>query len=218
MSNCSHYYGDIPEKKVYFQNQILDHWSALPFNLFSFNFGNKNAKLSNIIIIININISFLSLAIGATHIIHHYVPGQPFYIRQLVFWDVKKMMVENGVRNNDLDIVNRANRYFHTTDDSKAIEATIHGDERIKAGKQPKNMHRKSWWFPLFSTFGYASYLIFDCQVLLAFLKRVYVKYLAEPLTGRNIAVVDNSVKHKEGAEPEQCDLRKMAEMMNIES
>ena len=39
MSNCSHYYGDIPEKSVFYQNQILDHWLLYPFQLFAFNFG-----------------------------------------------------------------------------------------------------------------------------------------------------------------------------------
>jgi len=39
MSNCSHYYGDIPEKSVFYQNQILDHWILYPFQLFCVNFG-----------------------------------------------------------------------------------------------------------------------------------------------------------------------------------
>jgi hypothetical protein len=39
MSNCSHYYGDIPEKSVFYQNQILDHWILYPFQVFCMNFG-----------------------------------------------------------------------------------------------------------------------------------------------------------------------------------
>ena len=39
MSNCSHYYGDIPGKSVLYQNQILDHWMLYPFQLFCVNFG-----------------------------------------------------------------------------------------------------------------------------------------------------------------------------------
>lgn len=39
MSNCSHYYGDIPEKSVFYQNQILDHPLLYPFQLFCMNFG-----------------------------------------------------------------------------------------------------------------------------------------------------------------------------------
>lgn len=41
MSNCSHYYGDIPEKSVFFQNQILDHPLVYPFQLFCMNFGKQ---------------------------------------------------------------------------------------------------------------------------------------------------------------------------------
>jgi hypothetical protein len=39
MSNCSHYYGDIPEKSVFYQNQILDHPIVYPFQLLCMNFG-----------------------------------------------------------------------------------------------------------------------------------------------------------------------------------
>lgn len=39
MSNCSHYYGDIPEKSVSYQNQILDHWTLYIFQIFCMNFG-----------------------------------------------------------------------------------------------------------------------------------------------------------------------------------
>lgn len=39
MSNITHYYGDIPEKSVYYQNQILDHWMCVPFQLLCCNFG-----------------------------------------------------------------------------------------------------------------------------------------------------------------------------------
>jgi hypothetical protein len=49
---------------------------------------------------------------GATHIVHHYVPGQPFYIRELVYRRVKDVMIAQGVRYNDLGIVRRGNRYF----------------------------------------------------------------------------------------------------------
>lgn len=42
LSTCSHYYGDIPGKSVFFQNQILDHWILYPFQIFAFNFGKCN--------------------------------------------------------------------------------------------------------------------------------------------------------------------------------
>ena len=45
MSNCSHYYGDIPEKSVFYQNQILDHPIFYPFQLFCVNFGTYKSIL-----------------------------------------------------------------------------------------------------------------------------------------------------------------------------
>jgi fatty acid desaturase len=39
LTTCSHYYGDIPQKSVFFQNQILDHWTLYPLQILAFNFG-----------------------------------------------------------------------------------------------------------------------------------------------------------------------------------
>ena len=39
ISTYCHYYGDIPERDVFFQTQILDHPLLYPFQLFCFNFG-----------------------------------------------------------------------------------------------------------------------------------------------------------------------------------
>merc|ERR1712137_924183 len=39
VSTGCHYYGDIPEKNVFFQNQVIDHWVFYPFQFFCFNFG-----------------------------------------------------------------------------------------------------------------------------------------------------------------------------------
>jgi hypothetical protein len=90
MSNTCHYYGDIIESSVYYQNQILDHWSLIGFQFFCCNFG-------------------------ATHVMHHYVPLQTFYTRTLCYTnDLKNTMIENGVRNNDLNVILRSNRYFST--------------------------------------------------------------------------------------------------------
>ncbi|MEL6349424.1 MAG: fatty acid desaturase [Myxococcota bacterium] len=86
ISSSSHYYGDIPENAIDFQNQILDHWVTWPLQLFCFNFG-------------------------ATHVIHHYVVHQPFYIRQMVAPRVRQRMLDAGIRRNDLGTVHRANRY-----------------------------------------------------------------------------------------------------------
>jgi len=86
VSSSSHYYGDIPDNAVYYQNQILDHWLLLPLQAFCFNFG-------------------------ATHVLHHYVVRQPFYIRQLVAPGVLPVLLEEGVRRNDLGTFRRANRW-----------------------------------------------------------------------------------------------------------
>jgi hypothetical protein len=84
MATYSHYY-DIQARDVFHQNQILDHWSLFGLNLFCFNFG-------------------------ATHIIHHYVTDQPFYIRQMISKSVRAELIKQGVQHNDFDIVRRDNR------------------------------------------------------------------------------------------------------------
>lgn len=58
----------------------------IPFQLFSFNFG-------------------------SSHIIHHFVPNQPFYIREAISRKANAEMIKQGVRNNDWGIVARANRF-----------------------------------------------------------------------------------------------------------
>jgi len=101
MSNSSHYYGDIPKLEVFYQNQILDHWSIYIFQLFCCNFG-------------------------ATHVMHHYIPNQPFYVRQLCYSSgVKEKMIEFGVRINDFASVSRANRYNLKDTNKSQIMQTI---------------------------------------------------------------------------------------------
>jgi fatty acid desaturase len=85
MSSYSHYYEDIPERDIFFQNQILSNWMLFPFQLFCFNFG-------------------------ATHIVHHYVINQPFYLRQMVAHAAQAEMGRQGTRINDLGTFVRANR------------------------------------------------------------------------------------------------------------
>lgn len=87
VSTGCHYFGDIPRNNIFFQNQVLNHWIFYPFQLFCFNFG-------------------------ATHIIHHYVTRQPFYLRQLVSAAVMDEFKNQGVRFNDLQIYQRAHRYY----------------------------------------------------------------------------------------------------------
>lgn len=86
VSSSSHYYGDIPDSAVYYQNQILDHWLLWPLQAFCFNFG-------------------------ATHVLHHYVVRQPFYLRQWVAPRVRSVLLDAGVRRNDLGTFRRANRW-----------------------------------------------------------------------------------------------------------
>merc|ERR1712183_613045 len=86
VSTGCHYYGDIPEKNVFFQNQVLNHWMFYPLQVFCFNFG-------------------------ATHIIHHYVTRQPFYLRQMCADGVMGEFRKQGVRFNDLQIYKRAHRW-----------------------------------------------------------------------------------------------------------
>ena len=86
MSSYSHYYGDIPKRDIFFQNQILSNWMLIPFQAFCFNFG-------------------------ATHIIHHYVINQPFYLRQMVAHAAQAEMKRQGTRINDLGTFVRANRW-----------------------------------------------------------------------------------------------------------
>lgn len=86
MSSYSHYYGDIPERDVFFQNQILNSWLVFPMQLFCFNFGE-------------------------THIIHHYVINQTFYMRQMVSRAALAEMQRRGTRVNDLGTFVRANRW-----------------------------------------------------------------------------------------------------------
>lgn len=98
MSSYSHYYGDIPAKDITRQNQILNHWSLLPFQLFCVNFG-------------------------AEHIIHHYVVGQPFYLRHLVRHAAWKVLIAHGTRVNDFGIVWRANRWGEYNPAAAGVDA-----------------------------------------------------------------------------------------------
>jgi fatty acid desaturase len=84
VTSTMHYYGGV--KNVLQQCQVLTHPLFLPFQLFCFNFG-------------------------ATHGMHHFVVGQPFYIRQAIASEVHPVMKENGVRFNDLGTMKRANHY-----------------------------------------------------------------------------------------------------------
>ncbi|HXG28774.1 MAG TPA: fatty acid desaturase [Nevskiales bacterium] len=90
VSSNMHYYGDVEDENIMQQCQVLNPWWMLPFQLFCFNFG-------------------------STHAIHHFVVGQPFYLRQLVARDAHQVMREMGVRFNDFGSFRRANRFHRTS-------------------------------------------------------------------------------------------------------
>lgn len=87
VTSAIHYYGGVDN--LIQQTQILKPWFFAPLHLFCFNFG-------------------------STHAIHHFVVGQPFYIRQMVSSVAHKVMVKNGVKFNDLSTFITANRWVHT--------------------------------------------------------------------------------------------------------
>jgi len=86
ISSNMHYYGDIEAGNVVQQTQFLMPWWLLPFQTFCFNFG-------------------------GTHAIHHFVVGQPFYLRQIIAGKVRPLMRAQGVRYNDTASFKRANRW-----------------------------------------------------------------------------------------------------------
>lgn len=89
VTSSLHYYGNV--SNVIQQTQVLKPWFFAPLHLFCFNFG-------------------------STHAIHHFVVGQPFYIRQMVANKAHKTMRGNGVRFNDLSTFFTANRWVPRKD------------------------------------------------------------------------------------------------------
>lgn len=86
VSSNMHFYGDIEDGNIIQQTQVLHPWWMLPFQAFCFNFG-------------------------GTHAIHHFVVGQPFYLRQMVAASAYPVMRAMGVRFNDIGTFKRANRW-----------------------------------------------------------------------------------------------------------
>lgn len=84
VTSSMHYYGG--SYNLLQQTQVLNHRAFMPFQWFCFNFGN-------------------------THTIHHFVPNQPFYIRQAISKSVNVLLKEKGVKFNDLVSVLAANKY-----------------------------------------------------------------------------------------------------------
>ncbi|MBQ4863292.1 fatty acid desaturase [Pseudoalteromonas sp. MMG013] len=84
VTSSMHYYGGVGNLMQ--QTQVLNHWVFFPFQLFCFNFGN-------------------------THTIHHFLPNQPFYIRQMISGRILPVMKHHGVRFNDIKSIKQANFY-----------------------------------------------------------------------------------------------------------
>ena len=84
ITSSMHYYGG--GYNLLQQTQVLNHWIFMPFQCFYFNFGN-------------------------THTIHHFVPNQPFYIRQKISKRVNTLLQMKGIRFNDLASILEANHY-----------------------------------------------------------------------------------------------------------
>lgn len=86
ISSNMHYFGDVEDGNVVQQTQVLNRWYLAPAQLFCVNFG-------------------------STHGIHHFVPGDPFYVRQMTAKAAHEVMADNGVRFNDMGTFRRANRW-----------------------------------------------------------------------------------------------------------
>ena len=95
VSSNMHYFGDIEAGNIVQQTQVLNPWWMTPFQLFCFNFG-------------------------TTHAIHHFVVGQPFYLRQMVAGKALPVMRANGVRFNDFGTFRRANRWTGVESEQEA--------------------------------------------------------------------------------------------------
>jgi len=84
VTSCMHYYGGVENLKQ--QTHVITSRLFTPFHLFCFNFGK-------------------------THTIHHFVPNQPFYLRQAISRKVNEVMRKQGVRFNDFASIKNANFY-----------------------------------------------------------------------------------------------------------
>jgi hypothetical protein len=90
VSSNMHYYGDVEPGNLMQQCQVLTPWWLAPAQAFCCNFG-------------------------GTHAIHHFVVGQPFYVRQWIAPRVVPVMLAEGVRKNDVASLGRANRWASAT-------------------------------------------------------------------------------------------------------
>ena len=85
VTSSMHYYGGV--NHLHQQTHVITSKWFIPFHLFCFNFGQ-------------------------THTIHHFVPNQPFYIRQWISRHVNQVMRQQGVRFNDFESLKHANAFI----------------------------------------------------------------------------------------------------------
>lgn len=85
VTSSMHYYGGVTN--VHQQTHVITSKWYMPFQLFCFNFGQ-------------------------THTIHHFVPNQPFYIRQWISKKINNVLKQQGVRFNDFESLKNANAYY----------------------------------------------------------------------------------------------------------
>jgi len=110
VSSNMHFYGDIEPGNIIQQTQFLTPWWLLPLQAFCFNFG-------------------------GTHAIHHFVVGQPFYLRQIIAGKVRPLMRSLGVRYNDTNAFARANRWSIANPTSATPGAAVVVPAAIPASK-----------------------------------------------------------------------------------
>lgn len=89
VSSNMHYNGDVEHGNVIQQVQVFTPWWSYPLQWFCFFFG-------------------------ATHAIHHFVVNEPFYLRQFTRKKAQEVLMNNGVRVNDVRNIRFANRYHHS--------------------------------------------------------------------------------------------------------
>ena len=118
---------------------------------------------------------------GATHIVHHYVPGQPFYIREVCYRQVKDLMVANGVRLNDFGIVARGNLYYDVP--AKGVSPAAEKEGAVESRTiSPNNSNMLSMvlWLTLCFTLGASSYVLFDQWTAACLGTRIFRKYISK--------------------------------------
>jgi hypothetical protein len=123
--------------------------------------------------VLNIHFCFL----GATHIVHHYIPGQPFYIREIVYRRVKEYMVEQGVRINDFGTVFRSNRYFDKPMSSVKDLASLPKEEK-EISPNHSNISLMVVWLGLLSTVGTLTFVVYDQWAIFCMVERMFQKYV----------------------------------------